>query len=60
MLFSAAIVALAAAGLAVFVTSRSHAVINAPGADSARATEVDVAQVTSTMVTDYQSYFRPN
>src|ERR1700730_10189255 len=46
-----------AAGLGVFVTSRSHAVTNAPGADSAQAIEVDVAQVTSTMITDYQSYF---
>jgi multidrug efflux system membrane fusion protein len=54
---SAAIVALAAAGLAVFVTTRSHAVSNAPGADSARAIEVDVAQVTATLMTDYQSYF---
>src|SRR5882762_2638107 len=54
---SAAIVALAAAGLAVFVTTRSHAVGNAPGADSARAIEVDVAQVTATLMTDYQSYF---
>jgi multidrug efflux system membrane fusion protein len=53
----AAIVALIAAGLGVFVTSRSHAVINTPGTDSARAIEVDVAQVTSTMITDYQSYF---
>jgi multidrug efflux system membrane fusion protein len=54
---SAAIVALTAAGLAVFVTTRSHAVSNAPGADSARAIEVDVAQVTATLMTDYQSYF---
>ena len=54
---SAAIVALTAAGLAVFVTTRSHAVINAPGAHSARAIEVDVAQVTATLMTDYQSYF---
>jgi multidrug efflux system membrane fusion protein len=54
---SAATVALTAAGLAVFVTTRSHAVSNAPGADSARAIEVDVAQVTATLMTDYQSYF---
>lgn len=54
---SAAIVALTAAGVAVFVTTRSHAVSNAPGADSARAIEVDVAQVTATLMTDYQSYF---
>jgi hypothetical protein len=54
----ATIVALVAAGLGVFVTSRSHAMINAPGADSAQAIEVDVAQVTSTTITDYQSYFR--
>jgi len=54
---SAAIVALAAAGLAVFVTTRSHAVSNTPGADSARAIEVDVAQVTAMLMTDYQSYF---
>jgi membrane fusion protein, multidrug efflux system len=53
----AAIITLTAVGLAVFVTSRSHAVTNAPGADSAQAIEVDVAQVTSTMITDYQSYF---
>jgi len=54
---SAAIVALTAAGLAVFVTTRSHAVSNAPGAEGARAIEVDVAQVTATLMTDYQSYF---
>jgi multidrug efflux system membrane fusion protein len=53
----AAFVALAAPGLGVFVTSRSHAVIAVPGADSAQAIEVDVAEVTSTMITDYQSYF---
>ncbi len=48
---------LAAAGLGVFVTCRSHAVIAAPKADSAQPIEVDVAQVTSTLITDYQSYF---
>jgi multidrug efflux system membrane fusion protein len=53
----AAIVALVAAGLAVFVTSRIHAVINTPGADNTQAIEVDVALVTSTMITDYQGYF---
>jgi multidrug efflux system membrane fusion protein len=53
----ATIVALAAAGLGVFFASRSHAVSAAPGPDSAQAIEVDVAQVTSTMITDYQSYF---
>jgi membrane fusion protein, multidrug efflux system len=53
----ATIVASLAVGLGVFVTSRSHAIINAPGADSAQAIDVDVAQVTSTTITDYQSYF---
>ena len=52
----ATLVALVAAGL-VFVTSRSHAVVAAPGADSAQAIEVDVAQVTAAMITDYQGYF---
>jgi len=49
--------AVVAAGLGVFFTGRSHAVIAAPGADSAQAIEVDVAQVTATTITDYQSYF---
>jgi membrane fusion protein, multidrug efflux system len=49
--------AVVAAGLMVFVTGRSHAVIAAPGANSAQAIEVDVAQVTATTITDYQSYF---
>ena len=53
----ATVVASLAAGLGVFVTSRSHAIINAPGADSAQAIEVDVAQVTSTTITYYQNYF---
>ncbi|MDB6159177.1 MAG: efflux transporter periplasmic adaptor subunit [Gammaproteobacteria bacterium] len=53
----AAIVALAAAGLGVFITSRSHAVIAVTGAGSDQAIEVDVAQVTSRIITDYQSYF---
>jgi multidrug efflux system membrane fusion protein len=46
-----------AAGLGVFVTGRSHAVIAAPGTGSVQAIEVDVAQVTATTITDYQSYF---
>src|SRR6202035_427379 len=54
---NATLVALSAVGLGVFVTSRSHAIINAPGADSPQAIDVDVAQVTSTTITDYQSYF---
>jgi multidrug efflux system membrane fusion protein len=56
-LVCAAIVALAVAGLGVFITSRSHAVIAVTGADSDQAIEVDVAQVTSRIITDYQSYF---
>ncbi len=49
--------ALVAIPLGVFVTGRGHAVIAAPGTDSAPAIEVDVAQVTSTVITDYESYF---
>ncbi len=49
--------ALVAIPLGLFVTGRGHAVIAAPGADSAPAIEVDVAQVTSTVITDYESYF---
>src|SRR5882757_7471902 len=48
---------LVAAGLGVFFTGHSRAVIAVPGADSVQAIEVDVAQVTATTITDYQSYF---
>lgn len=50
-------VALLAVGLGALVTSRSHAIINSPRADSVQAIDVDVAKVTSTSITDYQSYF---